>query len=218
MSNKWRVATSLLTLRNQINSLYPARNKASDGTISDSRPCGGSGRSDHCPRDLGGSEKVVTAMDITHDPASGCDAARIVSALVASRDDRIKYIIWNRRILNSKVAPWTWRSYGGDNPHTKHFHLSVLPKMSLFDSTAPWQISPASISPPVTSSNRYKVIARSGLRLREGAGTQFDAIGRLSPGQVVVVTATAGDWYEVDAEGDGFRDGFCYGAFLVQVS
>ncbi|MBV5272529.1 MAG: SH3 domain-containing protein [Lamprocystis purpurea] len=220
--DKWRVATSLLTLRNQINSLYPARKKASDGTIGDSRHCGGSGTSDHCARDLGGSVKVVTAMDITHDPASGCDAGRIVSALVASRDERIKYIIWNKRILSSEVSAWTWRSYNGSNPHSKHFHLSVVPKMSLFDSTAPWQLSPAStsttISRPVPSGNRYKVIARSGLRLREGAGTQFDAIGRLSPGQVVVVTATEGDWYEIDAEGDGFRDGFCYGAFLVQVS
>jgi len=104
MSNKWRVATSLLTLRNQINSLYPARNKASDGTISDSHSCGGPGKSDHCPRDLGGSEKVVTAMDITHDPACGCDAERIVDALAASRDERIKYI--RRRRFPRRVLLW----------------------------------------------------------------------------------------------------------------
>ena len=37
-----------------------------------------------------------------------------------------------------------------------------------------------------TSAERHRVVARAGLRLREGPGAQFDIIGRLSFGQTVL--------------------------------
>lgn len=171
-----------------------------------------------CPKDLDGrNAKVVTAMDITHDPNSGCNGRKIVDALVASRDPRIKYIIWNKRIISSITSPWVWRSYSGGNPHTKHFHLSVNARKTLFDSTAPWQIDGIGGRQPPGVDTRYRVIARRGLRLREGPGTEFDIIGRLSPDDIVFVTGTDGDWYEIDRDGDGLKDGFSYGAFLVKL-
>ena len=212
----WRVAKSLLTLRDQINQRFPSRRKASDGTIGDSRHCPGS--SDHCAKPLDGPDpKVVTAMDITHDPASGCDVQAIVDALVTSRDPRIKYIIWNREIISSTNTPWQWRTYTGSNPHTKHFHLSVSSDKVKFDSTSSWQIGVGSGQQRPTNAVPYRVIARRGLRLREGPGTQFDIIGRLSPNDIVSVTGTDGDWYEVDRDGDGLKDGFSFGAFLVKI-
>jgi hypothetical protein len=212
----WRVAKSLLTLRGQINQSYPSRRKASDGTIGDTRHCPGS--SDHCPKPLDGpSAEVVTAMDITHDPSSGCDAQSIVDALVASRDSRIKYIIWNRQIISSTRNPWKWRSYSGANPHTKHFHLSVSSSKAEFDSTTAWTIGNSVAPNPPPNAAPYRVVARRGLRLREGPGTQFDIIGRLSPNDIVFVTGTDGDWYEVDRNGDGLKDGFSFGAFLVKI-
>ncbi|HKV33547.1 MAG TPA: hypothetical protein VJP89_04485, partial [Pyrinomonadaceae bacterium] len=59
----WRVAKSLLRLREQINELAPNRSKASDGTIGDAAHA--SRKSDHNPWVKDGSIGVVTAMDIT---------------------------------------------------------------------------------------------------------------------------------------------------------
>lgn len=134
----WRVAQSLLQLREQINLLAPLRSKASDGTIGDSAHA--SRDSDHNPHVMDAGLGVVTAMDITQDPDHGCDVEQIVQALVASRDPRIKYIIWNRRIVSSRVQPWTWRAYGGTNPHVRHFHLSVVADKARYDAVHPWEI------------------------------------------------------------------------------
>ncbi len=137
-----RPAKSLLALRARIDAVYPDRKTKSDGIVGDAAHQ--SRASDHNPWVSDGAKGVVTAIDITHDPASGCDAGRIVEALRASRDKRIKYLIWNRRIANASaiggVAPWTWRSYTGKNPHDHHFHLSVKPDKALYDDEAPWTI------------------------------------------------------------------------------
>jgi beta-lactamase superfamily II metal-dependent hydrolase len=138
----WRAARSLLTLRDQVNRRAPRRNKASDGTIGDAAHC--QRTSDHNPWVRDGSVGVVTALDITHDPSGGCDANTIAEAIRASRDGRVKYIIWNRRIANSAAIgasqPWQWRPYGGTNPHTRHVHVSVKPDKANYDSTADWAI------------------------------------------------------------------------------
>ena len=57
----------------------------------------------HVKERIGG--KLVTALDITHDPKSGCDAGVIAEVLIASRDPRIKYIIWNRQIIAGDAGP-----------------------------------------------------------------------------------------------------------------
>ena len=62
---------------------------------------------------------------------------------------------------------------------------------------------------------RYRVIARNGLRLREGPGTQYEAVGKLDNGMIVHRLAADGDWIKVDSQGDGLADGFCHGAYLV---
>ena len=75
-------------------------------------------------------------------------------------------------------------------------------------------------SQPVTSGmagNRHKVIARSGLRLREGPGTQFEIIGGLRSGQIVFVNAVMDGFARVDIDGDGQVDGFVAAGFLEQV-
>lgn len=128
----WRVAESLLTLRDQYNAAHPRRNKASDGTIGDADHQ--NRNSDHNPWVGPG---VVTALDLTHDPANGADMNALANALVDSGDPRIKYIIWNRRIWNPSIAPY-WRPYNGSNPHTKHLHLSVKSAKRYYDSDRPW--------------------------------------------------------------------------------
>ncbi len=135
----WRTAKSLIRLRDQINQMAPKRSKANDGTIGDAAHAGRD--SDHNPWVKDDNGGIVTALDITDDPLNGCDAKRLVEALARSRDQRIKYIIWNKQIISALKQPWVWRSYSGANPHTKHFHLSVKAEKEHYDSAVTWQIS-----------------------------------------------------------------------------
>jgi hypothetical protein len=140
----WRVAKSLETLRRQINEMAPGRSTASDGTIGDQSHQ--IRNSDHNPN----AEGVVTALDITHDPAHGVNAGDMAEMLRLSQDPRIKYIISNRRIASSKVQPWVWRPYTGANAHTRHFHVSVMADPALYDDTAPWALDRVvQVEPPL---------------------------------------------------------------------
>lgn len=114
----WHLARSLEVLRDQINKAYPNRSKLSDGTIGDAAHQ--TGASDHNPDSRG----IVKALDLTHDPGHGMDAGKLADVLASSRDSRIGYLIWNRRILIPS-AGWRWQQYAGINPHTKHIHVSV---------------------------------------------------------------------------------------------
>ena len=146
-TQRWRAAKCLLALRDQVNQMAPSRNKSSDGIIGDIHHCGGQHHSDHCPNVADGNVGVVTALDITHDPAHGCDSGQLVEAIRASRDSRIKYLIWNRRIANSLPQhgqpAWAWREYSGSNPHDRHCHISVKPIKDGpegYDTTSAWSI------------------------------------------------------------------------------
>jgi endonuclease G, mitochondrial len=142
----WRIAESLLQLRKQVNAAYPNRSKASDGGIGDAAHA--TRASDHNPWVKDGAMGVVTAVDVTHDPANGCDAGKLAAALVNSEDPRIKYVIWNRQMASSYpangVAAWTWRPYSGANPHNHHVHISVQPEKELYDSPVEWEIGDGS--------------------------------------------------------------------------
>lgn len=118
----WRLAKSLESLRQQVNGAAPKRSKASDGTFGDKAHAGRF--SDHNPDKYG----VVRGLDITHDPKHGVDGNKIAAALFAGRDPRLKYVIWDGRIMSGSKgpSPWQWRTYKGKNPHDKHIHISAL--------------------------------------------------------------------------------------------
>lgn len=136
------MAKALLTLRDQVNAKAPHRDKAWDGTIGDAAHA--TRNSDHNPWIIDGRQGVVTAMDITNDPTNGCDANALAEAIRASKDERVKYIIWNRRIANASPigshAAWEWRNYTGPSPHDHHVHVSVGVNKAQYDSTVPWSI------------------------------------------------------------------------------
>lgn len=142
---KWRPAESLLTLRSIINRLAPSRSREDDGFIGDNDHQ--NRKSDHNPWVLDGDTGVVTAFDVTHSLGSGagsrCDAERLKDSLIKSRDERIKYIIWNKQIYSSYSvggsAPFAKRPYKGKNAHTHHLHISVFPEKSSYDSTKVWE-------------------------------------------------------------------------------
>ncbi|WP_370962326.1 hypothetical protein [Amycolatopsis sp. cg9] len=133
----WRVARSLEVLRAQLNTIAPGRDRASDGGIGDAAHA--SRDSDHNPwfHLPGDPAGIVTARDFTHDPAGGLDGQRLADTLEQGRDRRIKYVIWNRRIMagDAGPSPWEWRAYRGPSPHTKHLHVSVVADATCDDTT-----------------------------------------------------------------------------------
>jgi endonuclease I len=141
----WRPAESLKTILKLVNALAPARKKDSDGMIGDLAHQ--SRDSDHNPWvwDSLAKKGIVTALDITHDPVGKCDCEKLAKSLETNKDNRIKYVIWNKQIMNSSPISgndaWTWRPYDGTNPHAKHIHISVKCETNICDDTSPWTVT-----------------------------------------------------------------------------
>lgn len=187
----WRVARSLEALRAQINAAAPLRSKASDGTIGDAAHA--ATKSGHNPNAAG----HVVAMDITHDPENGCDCNAIFASLIAGRDRRLQYIIWNRQIVNREVSPWTIRPYNGANPHDKHIHIEVDEKIELYDDAAPWTVSvrsgppaPPDVEPTAPAATGTEVLGAAVTAASIGVGAWlWNALGWV--GLVVIVCGVA---------------------------
>jgi hypothetical protein len=137
----WRLVRSLERLREQVRaaaprSVPPATVASAWGTIGDAAH---SSTSDHSPHVYAalGPTPVVCAADFPHAPALGLDGGLFAEALRRSRDPRIAYVIFNRRIFSSTNAPWTWRTYSGSDPHDTHWHVSVV-HTAAADDTRSW--------------------------------------------------------------------------------
>jgi hypothetical protein len=127
-------------LRDQVDEIAPGRSTASDGLKGDAEHA--ARQSDHNPHFvLGVGAEIVTALDLTHDPAHGFDSYRFAEALRLNRDRRIKYVISNGRTFSSYGSParkaWTWGTYDGTDPHINHVHVSVLDQ-PISDTDTPW--------------------------------------------------------------------------------
>lgn len=138
----WRAMGSLLVLRDQVNALAPNRSRASDGLVGDEEHQ--ETASDHNPHYVEGvGRDIVTALDLTHDPAHGFDSFDFAEVLRTHRDRRIKYVISNRRLFSSYATSsrpaWTWGPYSGADPHTNHVHISVLDD-PIADTRTPWNL------------------------------------------------------------------------------
>jgi hypothetical protein len=129
----WRLAKSLIKLREQINMLHPNRSKVSDGSVGDPRHQRSGSASDHNPH-IKDAQRVgvVTAIDVTNDPSHGVFGDALSEQLI--RDPRVKYVIWNKRIWKARTGKW--EAYRGPNPHTKHVHVSVKPEN--YDNDMAW--------------------------------------------------------------------------------
>lgn len=157
----WRVAKSLLRLRDQINRQYPKRRKGADGTIGDAAHA--SRKSDHNPWVKDGKVGIVTAMDITHDPATGPNTWNLAEFMRQQKDPRIKYLISNKRIFSSPA--YAWRKYTGSNPHSAHVHISVHSAKNHYDNDRPWTLTktpPGLPSDPDADNPNKRPILRRG--------------------------------------------------------
>lgn len=132
----WHLAPSLARLRDEVNAKWPNRSKASDGTIGDAAHS--SRTSDHNPN----SRRSVNAIDIT---AKGISTDTLIAA--AKKHPSVRYIIFNRRIMNRDIGNFRSRPYSGSNPHTQHVHISLYQRRSAEDDTRSWGLGKPSSSP-----------------------------------------------------------------------
>jgi len=136
----WRLARSLVTLRDEVNAFAPGRSRAADGTIGDAAHAARSSR--HNPNAHG----VVTALDVTHDPAGGMDVHALARRLVLHPHPDLCYVISARQIA-MRAHGWEWRPYTGSSPHTAHAHFAVGGGLDAdprppYDDTDPWGVAP----------------------------------------------------------------------------
>ncbi len=140
----WYLAKSLGVLIDQVDAVFPGRDKSSDGSIGNKAHQ--ATNSDHNPH--GG---VVYALDITHDPTHGVDTYALAEQLRIAKDERIEYIISNKKIMSGtgqNHTAWEWREYKGDNPHDMHIHVNVK-DVPMGDKTDQWNIKTDRVPPPI---------------------------------------------------------------------
>lgn len=130
----WYVDHGLAVLVGQLKKKYPG---IIIGTIGDQAHQNRD--SDHNP-EADGSVDAADPMLGPHFSRAQCNT--VMKALAASRDQRIAYLIWEKRICSSvphgQYDAWEWRPYNGSDPHTGHGHVSVNDKHS--NDTRPWSI------------------------------------------------------------------------------
>lgn len=122
---EWYLNGALTNFRREVNTLWPNRDRTSDGTIGDAAHK--LTNSDH-NADPDGS---VDAWDMDVD---GVDVWACIEA--ALKHESIQYVIYNRRITSRTWGLGVWRSYDGKNPHDKHVHFNTRPEFE--NSDKPW--------------------------------------------------------------------------------
>lgn len=116
----YHLAPALVKLRDEINALFPHRDKSSDGWIGDASHSART--SDHNPDWNDGG--VVRAIDIDVD---GNDPSKDLRRMVLEAcigDPRIWYVISNG-VIYSRTYGWAARAYTGSNGHFHHVHISL---------------------------------------------------------------------------------------------
>ena len=121
---KPKLSKALVQLRTQVDDCYPDRDRRSDGTIGDTRHS--ARKSDHNPDEQGWVRAWDCDRDLTGKPKPDLmpDLVDQIRLLCKSgAENRISYIIFNKRICSSKKN-WAWRDYDGISPHDHHAHFS----------------------------------------------------------------------------------------------
>lgn len=170
----WRPMRSLAELdnpaaglRGQVNAIAPGRSKASDGLVGDQNHGSTSGHFPHTVPGVG--TEIVTAWDVTNDPAGGCDSFALCEVLRRHRDKRLRYVISNRQIFSSYATAtrkaWEWGPYSGtSDPHVNHGHIQVLDE-PISDTSAPWNLQGFGSEDSMADS---KIIYNTGVEVESG--------------------------------------------------
>jgi len=120
-----KATPAAIAVLRQATAIAPKRMKASDGLLPSAAHLKASPTSDH---------NTGLAVDLTHDPKNGIDCELIFEKL--KEDERVAYLIFNKKIWSRQRRKEGNRKYSGNNPHTKHLHISI--NDSHADDTSPW--------------------------------------------------------------------------------
>lgn len=138
MAVKWYVDEGLAVLIAQWKREHPG---AVVYTIGDASHA--SRTSEHNPEPAGSAPgadygEVDAADFMIGNGVTKADLQDLRDQLVAHRDARLLYVIWDGHITSSVVAPWAERGYTGSDKHTDHVHVSAN---DAFDAnTKPWTL------------------------------------------------------------------------------
>jgi len=112
------------------------------------------------------------------------------------------------------------------NDHSKltwgaHGQSATAPQWLRDAANAGWEAPDLHVAAPGPAApGRYAVIARDGLKLRGGPGTNFDSETTLPAGtelNVIEVSRLDPAWVRVGLEGDSLLDGYVFAAFLAPI-
>ena len=120
-----KATPAAVALLRQATAIAPKRMKASDGLLPSAAHLKASPSSDH---------NTGLAVDLTLDPKNGIDCELIFEKL--KEDERVAYLIFNKKIWSRQRRKEGNRKYSGSNPHTKHLHISI--NDSHANDTSPW--------------------------------------------------------------------------------
>jgi hypothetical protein len=120
-----KATPAAIAVLRQASAIAPKRMKASDGLLPSAAHLKQSPTSDH---------NTGLAVDLTHDPKNGIDCELIFEKL--KEDERVAYLIFNKKIWSRQRRKEGNRKYSGSNPHTKHLHISI--NDSHANDTSPW--------------------------------------------------------------------------------
>jgi len=120
-----KASPAAIAVLRQATALFPKRKKISDGLLPSSAHIKQNPNSDH---------NTGLAVDLTNDPKAGIDCAIIFEKL--KEDERVSYLIFNKKIWSRQLAKSGNRPYSGSNPHINHLHISINADMA--NDTSPW--------------------------------------------------------------------------------
>lgn len=131
----WVLTRGLNTVRAEFNTVFPGRDKASDGSVGDlAHQTGSSGhnpdRTGKAEYKDGDAKDEVRAIDVDRDlvPGSSIDWMELVIQYLVKKARAggyipFRYIIYKGRIW-ARSDGWQTRTYTGANKHDKHAHFS----------------------------------------------------------------------------------------------
>jgi hypothetical protein len=120
-----KATPAAIAVLRQATELFPKRNKASDGLLPSLAHIKQSPNSDH---------NTGLAVDLTNDSKNGVECAFFFEKF--KEDERVDYLIFNKKIWSRARRQEGNRVYTGSNPHNKHLHISIRSAHS--NDTSPW--------------------------------------------------------------------------------
>lgn len=144
----WKLAVPLARLLWEVDVRWPARSRASDGSIGNAAHQAEAGRDlDHdgdvdqhdwalASQHLPDTDGWECALDIT---SADVDPVLVIQAVM--RHPAAWYVIYDGHIY-SRTHGWVRQPYTGPSKHAEHLHVSTLLTRAAKTSTAPWGLVP----------------------------------------------------------------------------